>query len=64
MTTMRLVVGCALAMAVAAVGAVIFEAIGIGGWAWYGLATVAILCGTLPDRERFYGTGKTRSAPH
>lgn len=57
MSPMRLAMGCLLAMSVAAVGAVTFEAIGLGGWAWYALATVAILSGTLADRERFFGTG-------
>ena len=64
MTPMRLAVGCALAMAVAAIGSVAFEAIGVGGWAWYGLITVAILCGALADRERFFGIGHPRSARH
>lgn len=32
-----------------------FEAIGIGGIAWYGLALVAMFAGSLFDRERFYG---------
>jgi hypothetical protein len=64
MTAMRLALGAGIGMVVAAVGAVLFEALGIGGWAWYGLASVAILCGMLADRERFFGISKTGSLRH
>ena len=64
MTGMRLVLGIGTAMLVAATGAVLFETVGVGGWAWYGLATVAILCGMLVDREHFFGTGNHTSVRH
>lgn len=53
--TMRFSLAMLVACTVAGVGAVAFEAIGIGGIAWYGLALVAMFAGSLFDRERFYG---------
>jgi hypothetical protein len=61
---MRVALGIGIAMTVSALGVVVFGAVDSGDWAWYGIIIVAVLCGLLADRERIFGTGKTRSARH
>ena len=54
---MRLATAFLVAMIVVALGTVLFEELGIGGLAWYGLVLVGVLAATLVDYQNFYGSG-------
>jgi hypothetical protein len=44
-----------VAAAVALVGVLVFQALEIGGLAWWALLLVAMFAGSLVDRDHFYG---------
>ncbi len=51
----RLAGALLVATAVIVAGTFLFEAVGVGSLAWFGLITIAMIAGSLADRERFYG---------
>lgn len=54
-TVIRLLAAAVVGISITVAGVVLFEALNVGGVAWFGLLAVALLAVSLVDRERFYG---------